>query len=212
LRVAAGDAENEIREIRARFRACKREGTIINGVGVNIDLIEMESAPQFEEVSSIDFGDVVGELKGIVGLIESGGVYAQGKVVEGDVFNAFDLGGQGNNAGAAGTIHEALRHKAGAHAALGDSHVVRIAQVAQVKLVDQGGAEDGGQPGAQQLRAAHGQGVKARYAGAALRRRVRIVEGVIVEEFIEGHIPNFQVGINARGGLVVTDGFIVSGG
>ncbi len=104
LLVSAGDSEEEVGKVGAGLRALEDERTIVDGVRLDVDLIEMEAAANFEGVVADDAGEIVAPLEGVVDLPLSGDIDADGVVVEGDILDAFRAWVEGNDAEAAGSL------------------------------------------------------------------------------------------------------------
>ena len=78
-----------------------------------------------------------------------------------------------------------------------------------MKLIDHGRAEDLCQAKAYQLRSAESDGIEARNAGAALRRRVGIVEAIVVKVVVCGKGSEAGMSVDSRRALVIAEGLIV---
>ncbi len=141
LVVAAGDAEEEVGHIGARLGSLKYESTIKNGIGISVDLIEMEFAAQFESVFADDAREVVHPLVGIVDLGQSCNVLAEGEVVEGNVFDTFNGRRKRNDAGCSVGVDKTLGGEALTYAANRTACLVGVAHEAEMKFVDRIGTE-----------------------------------------------------------------------
>ena len=92
---------------------------------------------------------------------------------------------QGVNGRIARAVNESLGREAGAHTSLRLAHIVGIAEVAQVKFVDHVSAlRTVVRPRLANCARPSGDGIEARNTGSALRRRVGIVERVVVKEIV----------------------------
>ena len=101
LLVGAGDSEEKVREVGAGLRAIEDKRSVVDGIGFDIDLIEVEAASEFERMAANYLGKIVAPLKGIVDLPLARYVDADGEVVERNVLDALDTLVQRNNAKAA---------------------------------------------------------------------------------------------------------------
>ena len=171
----------------------------------------MESRSELEQVRPRHFREVLRHLERVIGLLESSGIHAEGEVVKGNVFGAFDLRSQRVDGGIPGAIHETLGREAGTHTSLRLAYIVGVPEITQAEFVDHGWPEDLGQAQAHQLCSAQGGGIEARNTGAALRRGVGIVEAVVIKEVVSGKSSQAGITVDARPALVVAQGFIVRG-
>jgi hypothetical protein len=65
---------------------------------------------------------------------------------------------------------------------------------------------------AEQLRSPQVQRIEARYTRPALRHRVRIVEGVVVQKIVRREHPPVTVVVESIGALIVPQSFVLGGG
>ena len=208
LLVSTGDAKQKISKVGACLRALEDERTVVDRIGFDIDLIEMEAAAELEGMVANHAGEIVAPLKGIVDLPLSGDIDTDGEVVEGNVLNTFNARVEGNNAEGVRTLHKALRGQAWPDAAHRLADNIEIPHIAEVRLVHHVVAKRPGQSETVQLRPPVGERIKTRYVGAALRGWIRIVQVVLVDEIISGEIAPPRVLVKASGPLVVAKGFI----
>ncbi len=201
----AGGADQEVGVGVAGLGAVDVEGAVEGGVGMLVDLVDVELAAEFEGVRADGAGEAVAEVEGVVDLGYVGDGNAHDEGGEGDVLDAFELRGLDEDA-AVGGAGEALRGEADAEAAFWLADDVGVAEIAEVKLVDGVCADDLGVAEGEELGAADEERVEAGDAGAGDGAGVGIVEGVVVDEVVGGELAEAAVAVDADGALIVADG------
>src|SRR5208337_474702 len=116
LPIVAGHAQQKVGKVRSRLGSLELEGAVENGIWIDVDLIEMQSAAHLEAVLANQVGEAVGRLIGVVDLGLAGRIHAEGVVVERNVLDALNLRIQGNDAQRARAFDKPLRAQLGSHA------------------------------------------------------------------------------------------------
>ena len=100
-----------------------------------------------------------------------------------------------------------MRGEGDAEAAFRLADDVGVAQITEVKFVDDAGGEGFCVAKTDELSLAIGESIEARDGGSALLGGIGIVDAVVVEEIVGGELAPAAVGVDAAGGFVVADGF-----
>ena len=200
----AGHAHQEVGKVDAGFCSRENKAAIELRDRAAIDLVGMELSPELHGVLAHHFRDRIRDLIGVVDLNELVGRGAGGVSIEVEVLDPFSLGIEGQYAGRAIGILEALRREAYAQTAHGLPQIRVVAHIAEVQLVDHGGIEGLGKAERSELGPACGDGIESRHAGPALRHRIRVIEIEVVDEVITGEQAQVSIRIDADGPLVIT--------
>ena len=203
LVVLAWHSQQEIREIRSGFGAEEKKATVELRDGIDVDLIVVKFAAEFQRVRADHLRKIVEPLECVSNLMQLVGVGADREAVEADTFDAFGFWRERDDARRAGAGDEALRREARADAADGFTEVVRIAQEAEAEFVDGAAAKIFGVTEAQQLSAAEIVGAEAGHVRAALRDGIRIVLRPVVEEIVGGKKSAARVCVETIGAFVI---------
>ena len=135
----------------------------------------MKFTADLDRVFADDLGEVIHPLEGVVRLLQAGRVHPEGEVVEGDVFDTFDLRGERYDAGRARRVNETLRRQTRPHTAERLTHIVGEPHVAEMKFVESIRSKCFRNAETQQLCPAKRQRIKSRNRGPTLSRGVGIV-------------------------------------
>ncbi len=208
LVVLARNSQQEVREVRAGLASEEKKAAIELSDGIDVDLIVVKLAADFDGVGSDHFGKVVEPLKGVADLVQLVGIGSDREAVETDALDSFGLGRQRHDSRSSLAHFEALGGQADAHSADWFAEVIRIAHVAEVEFVHGGRAERFGVAQAEQLGAAEIKRVEARDIRPALSDRVRIVLRPVVEKVVGGHQSPAGVGVQPIRAFVVAQGFV----
>ncbi|MGC2389114.1 MAG: hypothetical protein WA621_06930 [Candidatus Acidiferrum sp.] len=99
-------------------------------------MIVVKLSAEFKSVSSDDFGEIVEPLKRVADLMQFVGICSNREAVEANALDAFRFWRERDDSRGAWTDLEALGSKADADSTDRFAEVIRIAEIAEAKLVD----------------------------------------------------------------------------
>ncbi len=150
LNEAVGSADEEIHKITSSFAAVESEGSVLTEIIALVDLVVVKLSAKPEAVRADDFGETVLHLIGVVVLAYGIRWNANDEIVEGDIWNAFEVRGYRTYAavkGAAGSVgvsgtvggNETKGTQSVTEAALWLEELGGVASKADVKFVERSG-------------------------------------------------------------------------